>query len=79
MPFDSVARFHLANGARLERLNWLADTSEAGLRRSYGLMANYVYTTEHLERNREAYAQPYSVVASREIERQAQQAVRIGD
>ena len=42
-PFDSVARFHLANGATLERLNWLADTSESGVRRSFGLMANYVY------------------------------------
>ena len=33
-PVDPVARFHLGNGARLERLNWLADTSERGARRS---------------------------------------------
>jgi malonyl-CoA decarboxylase len=70
-PFDSVARFHLANGARLERLNWLADTSHTGFHRSYGLMANYVYAAEHVERNHEACARPNEVVASREIERQA--------
>ncbi len=40
---DSVARFHLANGARLERLNWMGDVSSTGLRRSYGLTVNYVY------------------------------------
>jgi len=72
-PFDSVARFHLANGARLERLNWLADTSESGIRRSFGLMANYVYRLDDLERNHEAYARGYKVVASRQIERLAKQ------
>jgi malonyl-CoA decarboxylase len=74
VPFDSVARFHLANGARLERLNWLADTSESGIRRSFGLMANYVYRLEDLERNHESYAREYKVVASRQIERLAKQA-----
>jgi malonyl-CoA decarboxylase len=42
-PADPVARFHLANGARLERVNWLSDMSRAGMRRSAGLTANYVY------------------------------------
>jgi len=42
-PLDPVARFHLGNGARLERLNWLGDISAAGMRRSAGLMVNYVY------------------------------------
>ena len=40
---DAVARFHLANGARLERLNWMGDTSATGLNRSYGLTVNYEY------------------------------------
>lgn len=71
MPFDSVARFHLANGARLERLNWLADTTDAGIRRSFGLMVNYVYRLDELERNHDLYARGYRVVASREIERLA--------
>jgi len=68
-PADSVARFHLANGASLERLNWMADKSAAGLQRSFGLMANYVYRPEDLERNHEAYAGEYRVIASRTIER----------
>jgi len=71
LPMDSVARFHLANGASLERLNWMADKSSAGLQRSFGLMANYVYRPEDLERNHEAYASEYRVIASRTIERLA--------
>jgi malonyl-CoA decarboxylase len=70
-PLDAVARFHLANGARLERLNWMGDTSEIGMRRSFGLMANYVYRLPDLERNHEAYASRYKLAASREMERLA--------
>jgi malonyl-CoA decarboxylase len=73
-PLDSVARFHLANGARLERLNWMGDTSKAGVERSMGLMANYVYRLSDVEKNHEAYAARYEVIASPEIERQARRA-----
>ena len=66
-PLDSVARFHLANGARLERLNWLGDTSPKGLVNSLGLSVNYVYRLADVERNHEAYAKDYDVVASREL------------
>jgi malonyl-CoA decarboxylase len=72
-PADSVARFHLANGASLERLNWMADTSPAGLHRSFGLMANYLYQPDDLEPNHEAYAREYRVIASRAIERLARE------
>jgi len=54
-PVDSVARFHLANGARIERLNWLADTSPKGLQESAGLMVNYLYRLPDIESNHEAY------------------------
>jgi malonyl-CoA decarboxylase len=64
-PLDPVARFHLGNGARLERLNWLGDISEAGMDRSAGLMVNYAYRLEDLERNHEAYAKEHRVIASR--------------
>jgi malonyl-CoA decarboxylase len=64
-PFDPVSRFHLGNGARLERLNWLGDTSAAGMRRSAGMMVNYVYRLDDVERNHEAYAQEHRVIASR--------------
>lgn len=70
-PLDPVARFHLANGATLERVNWMADPSAAGIERSFGLMANYVYRPEDLERNHEAYARKAPVIASREIHRLA--------
>jgi malonyl-CoA decarboxylase len=63
-PLDPVARFHLANGARLERLNWMGDTSRPGLRQSLGLMVNYVYRLADVERNHEAYAKQYRIAAS---------------
>jgi malonyl-CoA decarboxylase len=63
-PVDAVARFHLGNGARMERLNWLADSSKTGLARSAGLMVNYAYRLKEVERNHEAYANQHVVVAS---------------
>ena len=63
-PADSVARFHLANGARLERLNWMGDPSHAGIRRSLGLMVNYVYRRSDVERNHEAYAKHGKVIVA---------------
>jgi malonyl-CoA decarboxylase len=52
---DRVAHFHLSNGARIERLNWLADTSLRGLALSAGLMVNYRYKLDDIEKNHEAY------------------------
>ena len=69
VPLDFVARFHLGNGARLERLDWLADTSERALRQSYGLMVNYLYDLDYIERNHEAYAQHRAIVAASAVTR----------
>jgi malonyl-CoA decarboxylase len=66
-PVDPVARFHLGNGARLERINWLGDTSERGLREAYGLMVNYRYELKQIERNHEAYVNDGEVAASRAV------------
>ena len=66
-PVDPVARFHLGNGARLERINWLGDSSEKGLREAHGLMVNYRYDLKEIERNHEAYANDGTVVASRAV------------
>ncbi len=63
-PLDPVARFHLGNGARLERIHWLADGSERGIAQSHGLMVNYLYDLDDIEKNHEAYAQQRIVVAS---------------
>jgi malonyl-CoA decarboxylase len=73
-PLDSVARFHLKNGARLDRINWLADTSPAGIQQSAGMMANYVYDVADLERNHELYARSGQVVCSRRVQILAKQA-----
>ena len=63
-PVDSVARFHLGNGARLERLNFLGDANENGIKQSYGLMVNYLYDLDHIEENHEAFAGARTVVAA---------------
>jgi malonyl-CoA decarboxylase len=59
-----VARFHLGNGARLERINWLGDRSRKGLRESAGIMVNYLYDLDEIEENHEAYANQREIVAS---------------
>ena len=56
-PLDAVARFHLGNGARVERLNASADLSTKGLRQSYGLMVNYLYDLKRLDKYRSQLAQ----------------------
>ena len=63
----AVARFHLGNGARLERLNWLGDTSEKGIRQGLSLMVNYRYDLRDIERNHEAYVNQGSVAASKSV------------
>jgi malonyl-CoA decarboxylase len=68
-PADAVARFHLGNGARLERLNFLADASDKGLSQSYGLMVNYLYDIDDIEKNHEAYAEAHTVVAANAVKR----------
>jgi malonyl-CoA decarboxylase len=61
---DSVARFHLGNGARLERINWMGDMSVKGLFESYGVMVNYLYDLAEIERNHETYANQGVVATS---------------
>lgn len=67
-PLDPVARFHLRNGARLERINGMGDTSARGIERSAGMMVNYVYRLEDVERNHELYTKQYKVIASHHID-----------
>lgn len=68
-PLDAVARFHLGNGARLERVNWMADSSDHGIAQSAGLMVNYVYDRQSLALNHEAYEHQNKVVYSAGIQR----------
>jgi malonyl-CoA decarboxylase len=66
---DSVARFHLGNGARLERINWMGDLSRKGLKESAGLMVNYLYDLDDIEKNHEAFVNQNEVVASGAVKR----------
>ncbi len=52
---DPVSHFHLSNGARIERINWMGDPSENGIAQSFGLMVNYLYRLGDIEDNHEAY------------------------
>ncbi|ACP21751.1 predicted MCD, Malonyl-CoA decarboxylase MCD (plasmid) [Sinorhizobium fredii NGR234] len=63
-PVDPVARFHLGNGARLDRLNFLGDRSAKAMQQGHGLMVNYLYKLEDIEANHEALAQRGEVTAS---------------
>jgi malonyl-CoA decarboxylase len=68
MPNDPVSRFHIGNGASLERINLNADTSEKGMAQSYGVMANYLYDLDVVEENHEIFFKNKVVPVSSEIE-----------
>ncbi len=70
-PLDSVARFHLGNGASLERINWAADDSPTGVDRSAGIMVNYVYRLNDIEKNHENYFAEGKIAASSTVRKLA--------
>ena len=53
---DTVAHFHLQNGASIWRLNWMGDVSPKGIQRSYGLMVNYHYKLPDISKNSDQYS-----------------------
>ncbi|KAJ0018821.1 hypothetical protein Pint_09810 [Pistacia integerrima] len=66
---DSVANFHLQNGAMIERINWMADRSEKGLNQSAGIMVNYVYRLGHIEEYAQSYFSTGNIHASDDVRR----------
>ena len=72
--FDSVANFHLRNGASIWRINWLADLSPRGLANSFGLMVNYRYFIENLEQNSTSYQESFNISAGDQVTQLASQA-----
>ncbi len=68
---DPVARFHLGNGARIERLNWLADTSPKGWRQSWAIMVNYRYEPDKLQDRIDAYERDGLIEATSAVRRLA--------
>jgi malonyl-CoA decarboxylase len=68
-PVDPVARFHLKNGAILERINMLGNPSDKGLERSLGTMVNYVYDLSKVEDNHEEYVKNNRIIASAQVKK----------
>ena len=67
LPLNPVARFHLGNGAELHRINWLGDVSPKGLQQAAGLMVNYLYVLEEIERNHEHYTTNGTIARSSSV------------
>ncbi len=68
LPLDSVARFHLGNGALVHDVHAMADTSQNGLSQSSSVMVNYLYDRARLEQNHEAFQGNGTVAQSRTIQ-----------
>ena len=77
LPLNPVARFHLGNGAELHRINWLGDVSAKGLRQAAGLMVNYLYVLDDIERNHENYTANATVARSSEVKDLARKARKL--
>jgi malonyl-CoA decarboxylase len=65
---DPVARFHLGNGARLERINWLGNSAPRGIQESFGIMVNYLYDHDSIEDNHEAFVRDGTIVRSPDVD-----------
>ena len=70
LPNDPVARFHLGNGAILEKINFLSNISENGLEQSLGYMVNYLYNLEEVELNHEKYVVDKKINTSKSLEKE---------
>jgi malonyl-CoA decarboxylase len=64
---DPVARFHLGNGVRLERINWHGNNSPRGIQESFGIMVDYLYDREAIEDNNKAFVRG-TIVRSHEVD-----------
>ena len=66
-PLDPVTNFHISNGARLERINWLADISPKGMKQSAGLMVNYNYKLSEIDENHEEFMTHGKIVIGKQV------------
>jgi hypothetical protein len=67
-PVDPVARFHLGNGARLERINWLGNAARRAIQESFGIMVNYLYDHDSIEDNHEVFVRNGAIVRSPDVD-----------
>jgi malonyl-CoA decarboxylase len=68
LRIDPVARFHLGNGARLERINWLGESTPRGIQESFGIMVNYLYDRDTIDDNHEAFVRDRTIVRSPDVD-----------
>jgi malonyl-CoA decarboxylase len=68
ISMDPVARFHLGNGARLERINWLGNAAPRAIQESFGIMVNYLYDHDSIEDNHEAFVRDGTIVRSPDVD-----------
>ena len=66
---NPVAHFHLSNGAKFERINWMADLSDHGKSQSYGMMINYLYDLDEIDKNHEQYIENGVIALSKTIQK----------
>lgn len=78
-PRDPVARFHLRNGAQLERINWRGDSSKKGRKQSFGILVNYVYDPDKVASNHEGYVSQHLVARSDNVDKLADKALALLD
>ncbi len=69
LPYDPVAGFHLNNGARVERINFMADNSQKGIEQAAGMMVNYAYDLAKVEKNHEAFTENKSITTSKAVQK----------
>ena len=68
-PVGDVTRFHLRNGASINDIVVSADISEAGFKRSFGIMVNYLYELNDIEKNHEEFVNNKKVIYSKELKK----------
>jgi len=77
LPVDPVTRFHIGNGASVDRINWLGDLSDRGLRQSAGIMVNYLYDLKKIEKNHETYVASGKIATSRSVRTELSQRIKL--
>jgi len=68
-PVGDVTRFHLRNGAIIDNIVINANVSEAGFKRSFGVMVNYLYELNNIEKNHEEFVNNKKVIYSSKLKR----------
>ncbi|XP_036144438.1 malonyl-CoA decarboxylase, mitochondrial isoform X3 [Monomorium pharaonis] len=74
---NTVANFHLRNGAVMWRINWMADLSPRGMTNSCGIMINYRYFLKDSEKNGQNYIEHFIINATEDIINLAAQAEKL--